>query len=239
MLGVVYFYAKGSDRKLRLFSGGCCRRLWPFLDDEKGRLALEDSDRCADGIISPNELYQSWGTINEDTELHHRVSERTGFAHGLVQVAYWTIARLTNLRDMAETASTILSVMHIIGAETLGKRAGDYFAYANGEPVQIEEQEFVVAEEAMAVELARQAAMLRDLFGNPFRPEKLDSSWLTSTVLALANGIYTDRAFDRMPILAKALQDAGCENQVILDHCRQPGEHYRGCWVLDLLLSRQ
>lgn len=77
------------------------------------------------------------------------------------------------------------------------------------------------------------------IFGNPFRPVALDPSWLTTTVLALANGIYADKAFDRMPILADALQDEGCDNEDILNHCRQPGEHVRGCWVVDLLLGKQ
>jgi hypothetical protein len=62
-------------------------------------------------------------------------------------------------------------------------------------------------------------------------------SLLTSTVISLANSIYEERAFDRMPILADALQDAGCDNEDILNHCRQPGEHTGGCWVVDLLLA--
>jgi len=77
------------------------------------------------------------------------------------------------------------------------------------------------------------------IFGNPFRPVAVDPSWLTSDVLALATGIYADRAFDRMPILADALQDAGCENTEILDHCREPGLHVRGCFVVDLLLRKE
>jgi hypothetical protein len=80
--------------------------------------------------------------------------------------------------------------------------------------------------------------LLHDIFGNPFRPVSLDPAWLTSTVLALANGVYAERAFDRMPILADALQDAGCDNLDILDHCRGPGPHVRGCWVVDLALAR-
>lgn len=90
----------------------------------------------------------------------------------------------------------------------------------------------------MLAERKQQAELVRDLFGNPFRLCACDSSWSTSTVLALASGIYEEKAFDRMPILADALQDAGCENDAILDHCRGPGTHVRGCWVLDLLLSR-
>jgi hypothetical protein len=83
-----------------------------------------------------------------------------------------------------------------------------------------------------------QAALLRDIFGNPFRPAALDPAWRTGTVLALARGIYEDRAFDRMPILADALQDAGCTDEDVLGHCRGPGPHVRGCWVVDLVLGK-
>jgi hypothetical protein len=58
-------------------------------------------------------------------------------------------------------------------------------------------------------------------------------------VARLARGIYDDRAFDRLPILADALEDAGCHDTAILDHCRQPGPHVRGCWVVDLLLGKE
>jgi hypothetical protein len=65
------------------------------------------------------------------------------------------------------------------------------------------------------------------------------SEWATSTVVSLAEGIYTDRAFDRMPILADALQDAGCDRAEVLGHCRGPGPHVRGCWVVDLVLGKE
>ncbi|HJZ56976.1 MAG TPA: hypothetical protein VKE74_18550 [Gemmataceae bacterium] len=81
-------------------------------------------------------------------------------------------------------------------------------------------------------------AVIRDIFGNPFCPVTVEPSWLTSTVVALAEGIDADRAFDRLPILADALQDAGCENADILDHCRSDGPHVRGCWVVDLMLGK-
>jgi len=82
-------------------------------------------------------------------------------------------------------------------------------------------------------------AFYRDIFGNPFRPITVHPSWLTSTVLTLAEGIYTERAFDRLPILADALQDAGCDNEDILSHCRSEGPHVKGCWAVDLLLGKQ
>jgi hypothetical protein len=82
------------------------------------------------------------------------------------------------------------------------------------------------------------AGFIRCLFGNPFRPVAIDPGWRTSTVVALAEGVCADRAFDRLPILADALQDAGCEHPDILAHCRSDGPHVRGCWVVDLLLGK-
>jgi hypothetical protein len=80
--------------------------------------------------------------------------------------------------------------------------------------------------------------LIRDIFGNPFRPITLNPSWLTSTVIALVTGIYSEKAFDRMPILADALQDAGCDNEEVLNHCRSEGQHCRGCWCVDLVLGK-
>jgi hypothetical protein len=82
---------------------------------------------------------------------------------------------------------------------------------------------------------------IRCIAGNPFHPVAVDPVWLAwkgGTVAELAQGIYEDRAFDRLPILADALEDAGCSDTAILDHCRGPGPHARGCWVVDLLLGK-
>jgi hypothetical protein len=86
-----------------------------------------------------------------------------------------------------------------------------------------------------------QTVLLREIIGNPFKGFVIDVSWLcwrTNTVPKLAQAIYDDRAFDRLPILADALEEAGCDNTDMLDHCRRPGEHVRGCWVVDLLLGK-
>jgi len=66
-----------------------------------------------------------------------------------------------------------------------------------------------------------------------------DSDWRTSTAVALASGIYEECAFDRMPILADALQDAGCETEEVLTHCREEVVHTRGCWVIDAILGKE
>jgi len=87
-----------------------------------------------------------------------------------------------------------------------------------------------------------QCALVRDIVGNPFHPAPtLDLAWLgcnDGAVRCMAQAIYAERAFDRLPILADALEDAGCDNADILQHCRSEGPHVRGCWVIDLLLGK-
>ena len=86
--------------------------------------------------------------------------------------------------------------------------------------------------------LHSQSHRLRDVVGNPFRPVAFAPEWLTSDVLALARQMYESRDFGAMPILADALQDAGCDNTDVLNHCRGDGPHVRGCWVVDLVLGK-
>jgi len=83
------------------------------------------------------------------------------------------------------------------------------------------------------------ADFLRDVVGNPFRPVTFDPRWRTADTLGLARAIYDERAFDRMPILADALMDAGCADEQVLGHCRGDGPHVRGCWVVDLVLGKE
>ncbi|WP_232068387.1 hypothetical protein [Gemmata obscuriglobus] len=91
----------------------------------------------------------------------------------------------------------------------------------------------------LAQEQAEQVVLLRDIFGNPFRPVTFSLEWRTETTVALAAQMYESRDFSVMPILADALQDAGCDSADILDHCRGSGPHVRGCWVVDLVLGKQ
>jgi hypothetical protein len=91
----------------------------------------------------------------------------------------------------------------------------------------------ILAEEELA-----QSQLIRCIFGNPFRPVAFAPEWRTPTAVALADAIYADRAFDRLPVLADALEEAGCDNLEVLAHCRGPGPHARGCWVVDLILGK-
>ena len=80
---------------------------------------------------------------------------------------------------------------------------------------------------------------VRDIFGNPFRPVTFSPEWRTDTAVALARQMYDAREFSAMPILADALQDAGCDNDDVLNHCCGEGTHVRGCWVVDLVLGKE
>jgi len=91
-------------------------------------------------------------------------------------------------------------------------------------------------------EEAAQRELLRDVFGNPFRPVAVDPDWLAwqgGTVAKLAQGIYDASHFAGLPVLADALEEAGCADEQVLGHLRGGGPHVRGCWVLDLLLGKK
>jgi hypothetical protein len=118
--------------------------------------------------------------------------------------------------------------------ELMGLQVGSIRLRKNREP-----EWWVEARAAGAAEHRFQCDALRCCIGPAFfRPVSLRPVWLTANVRTLAHTIYDERTYDHLPILADALEEAGCDNTDILDHCRQPGEHVRGCWVLDLLLGR-
>jgi hypothetical protein len=73
-----------------------------------------------------------------------------------------------------------------------------------------------------------QAGLLREIFGNPFHPVTFDPVWKTPEVILLARSLYEGRRFEDMPVLADALEEAGCSDAVVLEHCRGPGPHARG-----------
>jgi hypothetical protein len=83
------------------------------------------------------------------------------------------------------------------------------------------------------------ADFARDIFGNPFRQVVFDTKWRTEHTVGIAAKMYDEREFAAMPILADALEEAGCDNHDILIHCREPGVHVRGCWVVDLVLGKE
>ena len=115
----------------------------------------------------------------------------------------------------------------------------DLLSAAVESPPQVDALETWLRAAQNPVPLDQAAQLLRDILGNPFLPVAFDSRWRTADVVGLARGIYEDRAFDRLPLLADALMDAGCGEEQVLSHCRSEGPHVRGCWVVDLTLGKE
>lgn len=207
-----FLRGKVSDRKLRLFACSWCRSImWHLLTDELNKKAVEIAEAYADGICGR----QSLSVVRRERGSDYRNRRRAELVRITSEDAAenwacaWDAVTYTLSAEAHESASLIVSGW--MNPYHLSKRP--------------QNREYLVA-------------LLREIFGNCFQLITLDASWLTSTVSNLAQVIYDDRAFDRMPILADALEDAGCTNQDILSHCRSGGEHVRGCWVVDLILSK-
>ena len=204
-------------RKLRLFAVACCRRIEHLLTDPRSRAGLAMMERYVDGRATKADLRKAIEGAAKVTWDYERETD------GRYQAA---TAACTALEDIQDDFQDIGEAAEHAADAVTG-------AIPEGTPYRDELYTAVHNDE-----LNQQAALLRDIFGNPFRPVAVDPSWLTSDVLALARGIYDERAFDRMPILADALQDAGCDNDDVLTHCRDASRvHVRGCWVVDLLLG--
>ena len=198
----------GSDRKLRLFACACCRRVWDEHPDLRCRAAVETAERFADGLATPEELKACYRPA--------RFAYRDYFSKGTND------PRLYRFIAAADTAGKdawgVAFVTHNDAAWPLteGCRPNFYDEVVD----------------------AAHAGIVRDLFGNPFRPAPFVPAWQTPAAVEVARSMYATRRFDRMPVLADAIEDAGCDDADVLAHCRGPGPHYRGCWVVDVVLGK-
>jgi len=168
----------------------------------------------------------------------HRLKDRR--CRKVVEVAEQFADGLATLQELEAAAElAVLFTQDVKRDEDMGPTSAAYFVTSPlGDITGLRRVPSAASRSVGAAESIAQCHLCRDIFGNPFRPITLNPAWHTSTVSTLATCIYEEKAFDRMPILADALQDAGCDNEDILNHCRQAGEHVRGCWCVDLLLGK-
>jgi hypothetical protein len=212
-----FLRGKVSDRKLRLFAVACCRRIWNLMTDERSKKAVEISEKYADGLLGQKKLTAARREAFAATKAAQSCTVPRFDPQNLTLVATAALhACASSKRDWiaAGTAGCASSVIFHVGGNAAGWN-----------------------------EMEAQSRLLCHIIGNPFRPVRLDPSCLTSTVTStvtsLATAIYQERAFDRLPILADALEDSGCGSQEVLSHLRGGGEHTRGCWALDLVLGKE
>jgi hypothetical protein len=201
---------KLSVRKARLFCVACCRYVAHHMWAEASRLAMEVAERYADGEATAEEAE----TAYED------VFRASASVFGRYRSS-WDY----DVLDEPDRAMVLANTCAMDSCDSYPD--ADSASRSAAEIAQIDRT------------IHPQPELLRCIFGNPFRPVGFDPAWRTSTAVGLADAIYADRAFDRLPILADALQDAGCEDAAILGHCRGDGPHVRGCWVVDLVLGKE
>jgi hypothetical protein len=212
---------KATERQLRLFACACCRRIWHLLRDEGSSWVVVVAERRADGEASREEILAGMKQAN------------VGHIQAIDAMMSSGSRNQTDLRAKEAVVYTLqpdtASAVRIAitrAAEALSSPRGGL------------DDPFKCSARGLKAEKQAQADLLRCIIGNPFRALNAEPAWFTPTVVALAQTIYAERAFDRMPILADALEDAGCTDADILSHCRGPGPHVRGCWCLDLLLIK-
>lgn len=242
-----------SDRKLRLFAYACCRRIWHLIPDARSQQSVLVAENYADGSITEEEIGIQWQLARDASNEAERRSEEMIPSWCDLDPVASPPPRWEEALDFAAAACEhCLESPSKQGAKSAAMcarfAAGTYAASQLPDaPQWLAEEEYFrmrctkvrrIESDASAVLGAEQAKLIREVSGNPFRPVAIDDRWLTSTVVDIAEAIYEERAFDRMPILSDALMDAGCDSEEMITHCRGNGPHVRGCWVVDLLLGK-
>jgi hypothetical protein len=226
---------KASERKLRLFAVACAWRVVPLIrprgSEKFARRAIDVALRFADGRASKDELCRARFDVYSASfnAIDHGPNDNDDISYSALNAAHDACEYRAEPQFDAES--------RILEADL--QQASHNAARAEANRTGDGTQNVPSWMAAFQAELARHVPILRDIFGNPFRPVSLSSSWLTSTVQQLAAAIYETRDFARLPILADALEDAGCNAVDILNHLRGGGEHCRGCWALDLVLGKE
>ncbi len=218
MLEFVWHWDQLSERKLWWFRVICCSRILRLANDESAREAV----RVAEAIAEREE---------EETRLEDIVHGIARGGHDATQAAARQAcsALLEWNADLHALRAGLNNAVLSIGYEVGYRGPGDA---TWGRPRQ----------EAMQREREVHAALFREIVGNPFQEISIDQEWFSfrnGLVRTMAAMIYSDRRFEDMPILADALEDAGCDSADILNHLRGPGTHVRGCWALDLILGKE
>jgi hypothetical protein len=213
--------------RLARFARECCRRWWDLPLDRHSRELITGFEQFLDGVVSEGAFRAlCTGAWNGAADPERMVSVFRALdwsptpygVSGLTQHLAWVTATHIHRDRIADLERT---------ATEDERFAWGFFGY--------DFPGFYATADTIFRPLP---GLLREIVGNPFRPVTADPTWLTSSVITLALQMDDCRDFSPMAVLADALQDAGCDNVDVLNHCRGVGVHTRGCWVVDLLLGK-
>jgi hypothetical protein len=210
---------KVSDRKYYWFACACCRRGWHLPTDRRSRDAVETVEQYLTMLTPPRELKRAL------KEAEAACEEFVG-------------------ADDLDPAALAATVGHdIVWALVQGDVRDDFIAgLADTMARAIAADEAPTAthyqwQSIVQQEVQSQVAILRDVLGPaPFRQVSIHPDWLTPKVRSLASAMHDTGNFEDMPLLAEALEEAGCRDGEMLGHCRVGG-HVRGCWLVDLIMQ--
>ncbi len=246
---------KKSERKLRLFATACCRRVWSRIDDHEvgrshsflvelgwgnegkdiradcGRKGIEIAERFADGLASQEELDHASECARQLALAGDKYAATKPTVIGQDETDYGLLATGEAACAIERLCSFSYHDLQIEYTADHCARSAAFLACNAHDPLPDPEMD--------RDERSHQTLLLREILGNPFGLIAFNPFWRTPTVFVLATGIYDEKAFDRLPILADALQDTGCDNDDLLNHLRKLGDHCRGCWALDLVLDKE
>ncbi|QEG25959.1 hypothetical protein GobsT_06940 [Gemmata obscuriglobus] len=202
---------RASARKLRFFACALARTLQARPTDPRLRAAVDAAEQDADGLLERSQREQAF----------YDARVAMWELSGRLQVEPLLAGRMSqSIADAPEFQTAFYAIFAL-----------------DGETENIDQ--YLAITELGVFPPTTIVAIAREVFGNPFRPVTFSPEWRTGTAVALAGQMYESRDFSAMPVLADALQDAGCNSDDILNHCRGPGPHVRGCGVVDLVLGKE
>ena len=224
-----------SERRGRLFAVACCRAAWDLLTEERSRRAVEVAERFADGSATAQEQeVAAVAAAAAATDPFDPALEEEPSYPALI--AWYAAGAAVACHHPPFAAG---------GGVATARALRVAYDCHGGNPEAQPDPEFL---RAYAAERTRQAALLRDFVGNPFRPIFLDPAWLAwhdGAVKGLAQALYDERSLPsghldaaRLAVLADMLEEAGCSDPQLLGHLRGPGPHVRGCRPVDRLLGK-
>jgi hypothetical protein len=223
-----------GERRLRLFAVACCRRVDHLLTDRRFRTTVALAEQAADGLAGEATLANGLEVAVAAVRGMPMGQFRYSLAAGIVQALTSPPSYLRLHAGVADLAAGLAWRK----VPTATREEQQYGGTVHGTIVRPADSTDPWWRKPRDEEQRWQAEAFRDIVGSPFHSVVVNPRWRTETAVALAIGIYADRAFDRLPILADALEEAGCDQQDVLAHCRDAGEHVRGCWVVDLVLGK-
>jgi hypothetical protein len=209
-----FLKGKASARRVRLLAAACCRQFWPVYFRGLRRIAVEVVEGLGREAVAVAERFAD-GLAP---------SEELARVRGAITAA--------RVEETGETPRSLHVQGHVVFwlLDWLVGSDQELFGIGPG---------FILGRGIEEWEQSQKAHFLRDIFGNPFRPVAINLACLTPTVVQQAQALYDARNLADLPILADALEDAGCTSQELLAHLRGPALHVLGCWALDLVLNKK